>query len=746
MVTILLKASRLCATLCSVASAQRREEELDEVPQRHRIFRDDHGRLPGREIPESTSNRCPSNTPLHNYLLPAAAAVCFAVGGFGSGFAGAQGQAAGRSSIAELTRNLSSISIFQETTISPNHRYVAWAQATVSQDSTVVGSTAYVQAVDRGSSPAPVSAKSLASHPPTGVITEKGLAWAPDSGSIAFLSDAEAPGQLQLYVMRLRDHSVRRLIQVKGFLATPLWSPDGRTVAVLFTENAVRVAGPLSAAAPAVGVIDDQVYEQRVMTVDVASGATKMVSPANLYVYEYDWSPRGDQIVATAAPGSGDDNWYTAELLAFDVATGNARSLLKPDMQIATPRWSPDGRSIAFIGGLSSDEGIASGEIYEIPSAGGSPRNLTAGLAASAYSLVWRPDSHEIVFAEAIDGASGFAVVSDKTLAVQQLWRGPETVRGPLGLARGLSLAADGKTSAVIRESFDEPPSVWSGEIGAWKRHTPPSAVNTPWGKAESVHWNSDEFSVQGWLIPPANLDTARKYPMVVVVHGGPAWLTAPNWPAPPPLADDATWFASQDYYVFYPNPRGSAGFGERFKSANIKDFGGGDLRDILAGVAEIVATRPVDDHRVGLTGWSYGGYMTMWALTQTTRFRAAVVGAGLADWLSYYGENGIDGWMLPYFGASVYEDPEVYAKSSPINFVKRVKTPTLLVVGNGDVECPPPQSLEYWHALKSFGVKTQLVIYPNEGHQFVDPTHALDVMQRMIAWFDENMPPGSTR
>jgi dipeptidyl aminopeptidase/acylaminoacyl peptidase len=135
---------------------------------------------------------------------------------------------------------------------------------------------------------------------------------------------------------------------------------------------------------------------------------------------------------------------------------------------------------------------------------------------------------------------------------------------------------------------------------------------------------------------------------------------------------------------------------------------------------------------------------MTMWALTQTQRFRAAVVGAGLANWQSYYGQNGIDEWMIPYFGASVYDDPAVYAKSSPINFVKQVKTPTLIVVGDSDVECPPPQSYEYWHALKAFNVKTQLVIYPHEGHRFQDPEHVVDRMNRMEAWFDANMPPTS--
>jgi dipeptidyl aminopeptidase/acylaminoacyl peptidase len=130
-----------------------------------------------------------------------------------------------------------------------------------------------------------------------------------------------------------------------------------------------------------------------------------------------------------------------------------------------------------------------------------------------------------------------------------------------------------------------------------------------------------------------------------------------------------------------------------------------------------------------------------MWALTQTSRFRAAVAGAGVANWLSYYGENGIDEGLIPYFGVSAYDDPDICAKSSPITFIKQVHTPTLIVVGDSDVECPAPQSYEYWHALKTLGVKTQLVVYPHEGHEFSDPSHVLDLLGRMTDWFDQNMP-----
>ena len=195
---------------------------------------------------------------------------------------------------------------------------------------------------------------------------------------------------------------------------------------------------------------------------------------------------------------------------------------------------------------------------------------------------------------------------------------------------------------------------------------------------------------------------------------------------------------ASQGYYVLMPNPRGSYGQGEAFTQANLKDLGGGDLRDILAGVDLALQRYPIDPARLGVTGWSYGGYMTMWTVTQTQRFHAAVAGAGIANWQSYYGQNLIDQWMIPFFGASVYDAPAVYEKSSPIRFIKNVTTPTLVVVGERDAECPAVQSFEFWHALKTLKMPTQLVVYEGEGHHFSQPAHRIDLKDRMVAWFNK--------
>ncbi|HEX7130306.1 MAG TPA: prolyl oligopeptidase family serine peptidase, partial [Rhodanobacteraceae bacterium] len=224
-------------------------------------------------------------------------------------------------------------------------------------------------------------------------------------------------------------------------------------------------------------------------------------------------------------------------------------------------------------------------------------------------------------------------------------------------------------------------------------------------------------------------------YPMIVYVHGGPSSATLPDW------SNNATAYSTFGYFVLLPNPRGSFGEGERFTQAVRRDMGYGDLRDTLAGVDAVEKRLPVDDRRLGLTGWSYGGFMSMFAPTQTQRFRAAVAGAGISDWQSYYGENQIDKWMIPFFGASLYDDPSAYAKSSAINFIKQAKTPTLIVVGERDEECPAPQSFEHWHALKTLGVPTTLVVYANQGHHIADHEDQEDILRRSLAWFEQYLP-----
>jgi dipeptidyl aminopeptidase/acylaminoacyl peptidase len=624
---------------------------------------------------------------------------------------------------------------FQQAAVSPDGNSVAWVEEVHSKNGVISGSTViYVKNLKSGAPPRRISAGVADS-----LHAESDVAWSPDSQKIAFLSDAARKGQLQLYVINATGGPAKMLTNVKGFLANPGWSPDGKTIAILFTENATRPSGPLVAETPETGEIKDAFFEQRLALVALPTGKLTQITPADTYIYEYDWSPDGKHFVVTSALGNGDNNWWIAELSTLDATTGLLKSIYKPKLQIANPVWSPDGRQIAFIEGLMSDEGLTGGDIRIIASDGGDAKNLTKDMKVSAAWLGWLTD-RRILFSEFVGGNSAIATLDPATGKIEQRWsaEGALTSAGVFGFL--LSTSKDGKAIAGIFRSYNHAPEV---VLITPESPTPVPVTNRnaslkpAWGEAKSITWKNDNHEIQGWLLYPRDFDPSKKYPLVVSVHGGPSHIALSHWPS---THDFSSGLAGMGYFVLSPNPRGSFGQGEAFTRANVKDFGYGDFKDIMAGVDEALKVAPIDPNRLGITGWSYGGFMTMWAVTQTNRFKAAMAGAGLSNWQSYYGENLIDQWMIPFFGKSVYDDPEIYAKSSPINFIKKAKTPTLILVGDSDGEVPAPQSYEFWHALKTLGVETQFVVYAHEGHLFANPKHQRDAIARTLAWFDAHL------
>ncbi len=557
------------------------------------------------------------------------------------------------------------------------------------------------------------------------------VAWSPDGHSLAMLATT-GQGSPTLFVMPADGGAVRPVAVETGTVHDMRWSPDGTRLAILYSSATEEANSPVAATPRDTGAMDTHIDRQHLAIVDVASGAIKPLSARDLYIYEYNWSPNGKTLVVSQARGSGNNNWWVARLSVIDAATGAIHDVATPKTQIAEPRWSPDGTQIAYIGGLMSDQGVTGGDLYVIPAAGGTPRNLTPSITSSVSSFTWTSTSTMLASADA-QGQSQMATVDARSGAFTPLWSGDEHTS--IGGSAGASATANGATVAVVRESFGVPPEIWVGAPGKWTQVTHVNdGIKPMTGKGVSVRWKSGPFDVQGFLIYPTNFDPSKKYPMIVQVHGGPSSAVRPSFFGP----DSYEAAESQaGYFVFLPNPRGSYGQGEAFTRANVKDFGHGDLTDILAGVDEVVAHYPVDGSRLGIRGWSYGGFMTMWAVTQTNRFKAAVSGAGLSNWLSYTGENGISEWMVPFFGATAYENKAVYDKSSPINYIDHAKTPTLLVVGERDAECPAPQSFEFWRGLQHAGVTTQLVVYPDEGHHFVIPEHVRDVRDRTVKWMD---------
>jgi dipeptidyl aminopeptidase/acylaminoacyl peptidase len=637
---------------------------------------------------------------------------------------------------------------------------------------------------------------------------------------------ADPGGQPDLFLSHLDGKSAVRLTELHGYVDAPAFSPDGKSIAFLYVEGATRPSGALAAETPPAGVIgEDHVEIQRVALVPADSSQPTVpttVTPPSLHVFEFDWSPDSKSLAYVAADPPGENNWWVAKLYTQPVAAaaiakppgapapgpprtglrpgggdpGPPRTGLRPGggdpsaaadetwdttdpkptailapadvagplhgLQIAVPRWSPDGKTIAFIGGLMSDQGVTGGDVWLVSSVfgqsttGPQPSNLTPGRPTSAQWIAW-DDDQSLYVAEIAGGddrlihlqipaSSGPPATSDSPVF---------TIPGDVGSGQfdpSLSASADRSLFVFQASTFNTPPEIFAArarqdpfvhsadtarlfQISHFNEGVKPS-----WGDSVSLSWKNDGFQIQGWLLLPAHYDPAKRYPLLVEVHGGPASSVTSRWNGGAG-GFSATAFSALGYFVLLPNPRGSYGQGEAFTQANRKDFGFGDLRDILAGVDTVLSKYPVDPNRVGIAGWSYGGFMAMFAVTQTHRFRAAVAGAGISDWLSYYGENSIDQWMIPYFGASVYDDPQVYARSSAITFIKQAKTPTLTVVGDRDGECPAPQSFEFWHALRDLHIPAQLVVYPNEGHGFSDPADRRDALRRAVDWFTRYMP-----
>jgi len=655
--------------------------------------------------------------------------------------------------IGQVLDTLGQVKPIRQTALSPDGQFITWEVES--------GGKATLELATMAN---PAAAHRLTACQEGTNGEETDAVFSPSSRQVAFFSSCTESGKTGIFVADAAGSGAPQMLaELNGYAKDLAWSPDGKSVDFLYVAGATRPSGALAAMKPPSGVIGVEGLEvQRVAAVSASGTGAKVVflTPEKLHVYEFDVAPDSKQIAFVAAPPPGENNWWVAKLytepvverIEFggqngrrDFVGGEPHAVLDPQtvtgplhgLQIAVPRWSPDGQQIAFIGGLMSDQGATGGDLYVMPATGGTPTDVTPDRAATPAWFLWLQDD-QMGVAEVKGGSSHLFVydLGSHEESSEYNVTLPDSVD-----ANGLEMSvavSHTNTIAMVRSSFEHPPEVWAGDVNDLKQITHVNdAVKPMWGAAKSLEWENEGFHVQGWLLLPAHYDPAKKYPLIVSVHGGPSSAVLPRWPrdgyGPVP-------FSALDYFVLMPNPRGSYGEGEKFTQANRKDFGYGDLRDILAGVDAVEKQYPVDNARVGLTGWSYGGFMTMFAVTQTHRFKAAVAGAGIADWLSYYGENSIDQWMIPFFGASVYDDPAVYAKSSAINYIKNVKTPVLVVVGDRDGECPAPQSFEFWHALRDLGDPTELVVYPDEGHGFVNPEHKRDVLERALGWFEEYM------
>jgi dipeptidyl aminopeptidase/acylaminoacyl peptidase len=566
--------------------------------------------------------------------------------------------------------------------------------------------------------------------------------WAPDGKHIVFVLRTPGGHAHAIYRADVGGGAPVRLLAFDGTIVSLRFGPDG-ALAMLATAGATKEVGAVVPGATVIGDLDVAVPEERIAV--LRDGKLAFASPPDLYVYEYDWRRDGTGFVGTAAPGDGDENWWHAKLYAFDAATSAARVIYTPtsaQQQLALPTVSPDGTQVAFVGGLMSDFDAVGGDAFVLPldDEHAVARNVTPGWNATVISLAWGCDGSRLRAGLQAGSETEMATLA-ATAATAPLsidYSGEEQLQAGDEL---ISVACAADRAATIRQGFTTPAEIAVGPIGQWRDVTSDNAgVMAPAAaRTLNISWQRDGFAEQGWLLLPEK-PPAGGWPMVTLVHGGPGGAHTPYFFGPGLIRD----LLRGGYAVFLPNPRGSFGEGEAFTTAIVKAIGHGDLPDILAGIDASEHAAPIDDHRLGIGGWSYGGFMAMFAPTQTDRFRAAYAVAGIANWQSYYGQTGIDGWLPAFFGASVYDDPAIYARAAPITYIRQAHTPTLLLVGQLDIECPPPQTIEFWHALRALGVPTNAVVYAGEGHHFHDPAHVADLTRRILGWFGTYLRPAS--
>ena len=569
--------------------------------------------------------------------------------------------------------------------------------------------------------------------------------WSPDGQLMAFLSDREVDGQRQIYVLPRHGGEARKLTSINGDIPSPRslspmkWSDDGLSISFLKVDgetDADRDAKETGA--------DEIVFEEdhrymRLWTVDVKTGRTRCISPDGLQIWEAAVSPDGTHVAAIVSDLPYEGDWYLNRLVVFKVGSSQTTVLYDERRPAAKPAWSPDGSSVAFLTSIYSDRGNDSGDLIIVPANGGEPRNLTEDHGVSDHYGVFHPDGDSILTATNVHGGSGISTIDVESGERRYLWK---EKKGFSNYSRSA-----GSDKPIYASVIDDPSSlaevfagrVEDGEI-RWRQLT---NVHADWsdldvGETREVFWKgNDNLCIQGLLqLPPGY--TEGPIPMVMMVHGGPTSAVRFNY------QDHHRWtklIANSGIAVFMPNYRGSTGWGRQFAEMNIGDMGGEDFRDMQAGIDHLIEEGIADPERLGICGWSYGGFTAAWAITQTNRFKAAVMGAGIADWRAFHGRSYLHVWdAIHYDDSDPYDIKSAHARFSPINFIKNAKTPTLVLHGEDDWDVPVEQGYQFFRALKDHGIDTRLVVYPREPHGVEEYEHQLDIARRVCQWFEKRL------
>ena len=578
--------------------------------------------------------------------------------------------------------------------------------------------------------------------------------FSPTGAHIAFLAARgtatgdEAP-RPQLWLLPADGGEAWALTTARDGVSAYAWSPDGTRIAFLTTDSLTRDAEARLRRRDDAKPYEGDLRMSHVWVVDVATRTATKVTSGDVHVRGApSWSPDGTRLALLTSPtpllrDERRDAWIVT------IATRERTRIAPPTGMVAqsTPAWSPDGRTLATTALVETQkpngDGIAprslkNATLVLVDVAGGTAREVTAALLdLSVGALRWSPDGAAVLFQAQERVASSlyrYEVGPGRLAAVAK------------GMTlRGLSASRDGARVAVAMDGPTGPADIYvaDGDLRAPRRLTTtnPQLAGLALGETEVVTWTSpDGWAVEGVLLKPVGYKAGDRVPLLVDVHGGPTGAHLNDFKAN--WGNAGQVWAGRGWAVLYPNPRGSTGYGERFMRGNIKDWGGGDYRDIMAGVDALVRRGLADSSRLAVTGWSYGGYMTGWVVSQTGRFKAAMMGAGLVDMVSMYGTTDIPGYIGTFYdgmpqldGTLSNKSLEFYRQRSAITYADRVTTPLLMLHGSNDERVPIGQPMEYFRFLRDRGKSAELVFYPREGHGLSEYYHQVDKMRREYEW-----------
>jgi len=563
-------------------------------------------------------------------------------------------------------------------------------------------------------------------------------AWSPDGRWLAFASNRS--GKRDLWRVALDGVPAERLTDVTGELGEFRWSPDGRRMAYMLTEP------------PAPGrdarVVGEGQRFARLYTVGVAGDATgtvaRLLTPQDVQVGghvgagmsgpAFDWSPDGAAIAFSHSPSPSGDDWVRADVSVVDVATGRTRSLVATPAAEGGPAWSPDGRWVAVTVSDAPATYALTFRVVLVSPVNGAVHPLAESFDRRPAIVGWTGDARAVVISEARGTVSRLgALPADGGAAVDL---SPDTL-----MVSAPALNGTGTYVGFVSEAPDRAPEPYVSRLAPFAP-MPVAALQSlpaiPFGRTEPIRWRSfDGREIEGLVTYPTGYRSGAPVPLLTILHGGPPssfTRTFTGGVGSYPIAA----FASAGFAVLRPNVRGSSGYGREFRYANVRDWGGGDFRDAMAGIDALAQRGVADPDRLGVMGWSYGGYLAAFAITQTTRFRAASVGAGITNLVSYVGVADIPGFIGSYFGGEFWDAPKLWQDRSAVLRVKAVSTPTLVQHGENDLRVPISQGYELYTALKRRHVPVTMVVYPRQGHGVGEPRLQLDVMRRNLEWFEQ--------